>query len=95
VAALVSAAILLWIIGMAGIGAMVGGYSATAKQAPAVKTSGAAPNPHAYKRTRELVTVPPQSIETCKAESGGVINERFMKCRQGYEYVRTVVEPVH
>jgi hypothetical protein len=34
-----------------------------------------------------LVTVPSKSVEECKAETGGIVNEHFARCRQGYQYV--------
>ena len=38
----------------------------------------------------EWVTVPPRSKEECLAESGGVVNPVFVRCRNGrQEYVRT------
>jgi len=36
--------------------------------------------------TFETVRVPPRSVEDCKAETGGQINEQFKKCRAGYTY---------
>lgn len=38
----------------------------------------------------EWVTIPPRSKEECMAESGGVVNPVFMRCRNGrQEQVRT------
>lgn len=38
----------------------------------------------------EWVTVPPRTKEECLAESGGVVNPVFVRCRNGrQEYVRT------
>lgn len=37
---------------------------------------------------RETVTVPPRSVEACKALTGGQINEDFAQCRQGYTETR-------
>ncbi|HKY22033.1 MAG TPA: hypothetical protein VJM31_12520 [Vicinamibacterales bacterium] len=38
----------------------------------------------------EWITVPPRSKEECMAESGGVVNPVFVRCRNGrQEYVKT------
>lgn len=36
--------------------------------------------------------IPGRSLEACKAETGGEINERFARCRSGYSVTRTVRE---
>ena len=92
-AAIVAGLVLFWFIGMAGLGAMLGGFKLGAEQQAVVATERAKAAAAARPRvTTEVVTVPSKSVEVCMAEAGGQVNEHFARCRRGYSYVRTVAK---
>ena len=90
--AIVAGTVLLWIVGLIGIGAMVGGFTSQVEKQIGTSTSSSAVVRPAVTRpvvTQRVVTVPPKSVAECKAETGGVLNEHFARCRAGYQYVET------
>ncbi len=86
VAAVTSAGVLMWIIGMFGVGAMLGGFDAGAKQKAETAERIAATRPTV---TRRVVTVPAKSRDDCLREAGGQVNEHYARCRRGYQYLET------
>jgi hypothetical protein len=86
-AAVAVGGVLLWIVGMFGAGAMLGGFSFGASQRAETAERVAATRPVV---TRRVVTVPAKGRDACLAESGGQVNEHYARCRRGYQYVETV-----
>lgn len=91
---IVVASILLWIIALGGSAVLFSAVStAVSRELPEIEEKAfAAPQTRRQQTTERLIYVPPQSVDRCKAETGGVINEHFAKCRRGYTFVAQTIE---
>jgi len=63
-------------------------FSTASSRAAAKASPTMRPEPFRAPDDLPMVSVPPRSVEACKALTGGQINEDFARCRRGYVEAR-------